>query len=62
MQFRISPCQPEPFKDCAPLKMCQSLWQNFFLGSFQDGNICFNAVMYSIKNKQYDVIFTVMMS
>ena len=41
MQFGISPCQPEPFEDCAPLKMCQSLWQNFFLGSFQDGKIRF---------------------
>ena len=41
MQFKISPCQPEPFKDCAPLKMCQSLWRIFFLGSFQDGKIHF---------------------
>ena len=62
MQFRISPCQSEPFKDCAPLKMCQSLWQNFFLGSFQGGKIRFMLLCYSIKNEQYDVIFTVMMS
>ena len=60
MQFRISPCKPEPFKDCTPLKMCQSLWQKFFLGSLQEGRIRF--MLLCIKNEQYDVIFTVMMS
>ena len=57
MQFRISPCQPEPFKDCAPLKMCESLWQIFSLSSFQDGKIRFMLLC-----EEYGVIFTVMMS
>ena len=57
MQFRISPCQPEPFKDCAPFKMFQNLSQNFFLVVFKMAENQFYAVMYSIKNEQYDVIF-----
>ena len=52
-------CQPEPFQDFAPLKMWQSLWQISFLG-FQGGKI--GSMLLCIRNEQYDVIFTVMMS
>ena len=54
IQFRISPCQTAPFKDFAPLKMCQRLLQNYFLGSLQDGKI--SSLLLCIRNKQYDVI------
>ena len=62
--FRISTCQPEPFEDCAPLKMCQSLGQNSFLGSLQDGKSVFFCSYVLIRNEHavwyhfysYDVI------
>ena len=36
--------------------MCQSLWQNSFLDSLQNGKISSNSMLLCIRNEQYDGI------